>query len=270
MLAAAAVLALPNLARAQDAGVAENTILARVNGMEIRRSDVNEMYARLPPNLQSAPPQQIFPAILDQLIRSSVVASAGRAQDLQDSEAVKAQLQRAEDAIIGQVYISNLVTTAVTDETLRARYDDSFGDTGEVEVRASHILLENEADALAVIEEITGGADFAALAAERSVGPSAGRGGDLGYFRQADMVAEFATAAFAMETGESSAVPVETQFGWHVIMVVDRRASEPPPFETVQDQLRDEMSREVIDGHLQELLAGATIERFDFDGAPLE
>ena len=270
LLAAVVVLlALPGISFAQVAGTGEDTVLATVNGAEIRRSDIDAMYARLPPNLRSAPPQQMFPAILDQLIRNKLVAAAGRSQNLQDSDEVRRRLAEIEDDIIGQVYISNLIENAVTDEVMRARYETEFGDAGEAEVRASHILLDNEDDARAVIEEIAAGADFATLARERSVGPSAGRGGDLGYFRQADMVAEFAEAAFAMAPGETTAEPVQTQFGWHVILVVDKRVSEPTAFETVRQQLQDQVAREVIDSHMAELRDGASIERFNFDGTPI-
>ena len=270
LLAAAVVLlALPGISFAQVAGTGEDTVLATVNGAEIRRSDIDAMHARLPPNLRSAPPQQIFPAILDQLIRNKLVAAAGRSQNLQDSDEVRRRLAEIEDDIIGQVYISNLIENAVTDEVMRARYETEFGGTGEAEIRASHILLDNEDDARAVLEEIAAGADFATLARERSVGPSAGRGGDLGYFRQADMVAEFAEAAFAMAPGETTVEPVQTQFGWHVILVVDKRVSEPTAFETVRQQLQDQVAREVIDSHMAELRDGASIQRFNFDGTPI-
>ena len=110
---------------------------------------------------------------------------------------------------------------------------------------------------------LDGGADFAELARERSTGPSGPQGGDLGYFTQEQMVPEFAQVAFALEAGTYTNEPVQTQFGWHVIKVEDRRQTEPAPFEEVEEQLREEVSREVINAVIGELRQNATIEVVD-------
>jgi len=119
-----------------------------------------------------------------------------------------------------------------------------------------------------VSEELAGGADFAELAKERSTGPSGPNGGDLGYFRESQMVPEFAEAAFAMEVGTSSETPVQTQFGWHVILVEDRRSVEPS-FEDSEPQLRQDVAREIVTSMVDDLREGAEIERFNLDGSPM-
>ena len=114
------------------------------------------------------------------------------------------------------------------------------------------------------------GADFAALARERSTGPSAPSGGDLGYIQRGQMVPSFAEAAFALATGEFSAAPVQTQFGWHVIIVVDRRISQPPSFEESLDALRQQETQGLVQGIIADLRANAEVEIRAPDGSRIE
>jgi peptidyl-prolyl cis-trans isomerase C len=131
-------------------------------------------------------------------------------------------------------------------------------------------LLETEEDAKAVIAELKGGADFAETAKAKSTGPSADNGGDLGFFTKGRMVPEFSEAAFAMKVGEVSSTPVQTQFGWHVIKVDDRRQAPPPSFEESVDQLRDEGARQIIAAELVSLREGLEIKTFNLDGSEIE
>ncbi|NJO38685.1 MAG: hypothetical protein HC871_15110, partial [Rhizobiales bacterium] len=120
------------------------------------------------------------------------------------------------------------------------------------EVRARHILLASEDDAKAVIAELEGGADFSELAKEKSTGPSGPQGGDLGYFKKGQMVPEFGDAAFAMDVGSTSAAPVKTQFGFHVIKVEDKRKVEPS-FEETEPQIRQEVARAIVTALVEDL-----------------
>jgi peptidyl-prolyl cis-trans isomerase C len=129
-------------------------------------------------------------------------------------------------------------------------------------VRARHVLLDNEEDAKAVIAALDAGADFAELAQERSLGPSAERGGNLDYFTRADMTPAFAEAAFELEVGEYSRAPVKTAFGWHVIKVEDRRAEEPAGFFEMRAELREKITREHMDEFLRGLRERAEIELY--------
>jgi peptidyl-prolyl cis-trans isomerase C len=136
------------------------------------------------------------------------------------------------------------------------------------EIKARHILLENEEDAKAVIEALDGGADFAELAKERSTGPSGANGGDLGFFTADMMVADFSDAAFALEPGSYSAEPVQTQFGWHVILVEETREGAQPPLDEVREQLVAELQTQAVQEMLTELRAAAGVENLrDPDGA---
>src|SRR6185437_5838990 len=138
------------------------------------------------------------------------------------------------------------------------------------EVKARHILLPTEAAAKEVIAQLDKGADFAALAKEKSTDPSKETGGELGYFTRDDgMVPEFADAAFKLKKGEYTKTPVHTQFGWHVIEVEDRREVKPPSFEESKPQLKEEAARAAVGSKLKELRGKAKIETFALDGSPL-
>ena len=133
----------------------------------------------------------------------------------------------------------------VSDADIKARYEKEIAAVPpEEEISARHILLKTEEEAKAVITELDGGKDFAELAKEKSTGPSAGQGGDLGFFTKGRMVPEFEAVAFTLQAGEYSKEPVQTQFGWHVIKVEERRETAPPAFEEVADQVRQLVMRE--------------------------
>jgi peptidyl-prolyl cis-trans isomerase C len=133
----------------------------------------------------------------------------------------------------------------VSDADIKARYEQEIAAVPpEEEISARHILLETEEAAKAVIAELDAGKDFAELAKEKSTGPSAAQGGDLGFFTKGRMVPEFEAAAFEITPGEYGKEPVKTQFGWHVIKVEERRETAPPAFEEVADQVRQLVMRE--------------------------
>ena len=256
---------------AQDATSDETTVLARVNGEEITRADLDEVIARLGPQAQQAPLQLVFDQVMDRLISQQLLGAAGRADGLADDTEVQARMLEVQDVIIQQIYMERFLADQVTDEAVKARYDETIGSQApDVEVQASHILVSDEAAANEIIAELAAGADFATLAQEKSEGPSASRGGDLGYFRRGDMVPPFAEAAFALEPGETTQTPVQTQFGWHVILLVDRRDVVQPTLEESRDQITQQIQQESIATLLSELRAEATIERFGLDGAPLD
>lgn len=264
---------LPAMAQ-QDAdkpAEADNPVVARVNGFDIRQSDVAVAFERLPEQFRQAPVSQVFTQIVQQLVDGQLIVEAGKKDKLEDSPEVKAQVAEFERVAIQQTYMQRLVEEGLKEDELRAVYDETIANTeGPLQVRASHILLESEEDGYDIIKAIEGGADFAELARERSQGPSAPRGGDLGYFSRSQMVKPFADAAFAIEPGNVGPDPVQSDFGWHVIQVVDKRRQPAPSFEESLPQLEQQLTRELIATHMAELRAGAEIEMFNLDGSPVE
>ena len=250
-------LAVSATALAQDS---EDKVVARVDGEEVMNSELMEAVATLPPQYQ-ANVEAILPTLLNRLIDLKLAGKAARAEGLAEDAEVKERLAEAEEQIIRDIYLQRLVEAGVTEEKLQESYEKyKAANPPKEEVRARHILLKTEEDANAVIAELDGGADFATLAQERSTGPSASKGGDLGYFVAEQMVPEFSKAAFELEPGKYSSEPVQTNFGFHVIFVEDSRLSEPPAREAVEPQLREQLSREIIEGAFTGLRNNAKVE----------
>jgi len=238
---------------------AEDPVVARVNGAPVFRSELIESAAALPAAYQ-ANLASVLPLLLDRLINLKLVADAGRAQGLADDEQVRRHVASAEGQAIGRVYLDGVLSEKVTDEAMRERYEEMIAAGPEKEIHARHILLAEEDEALAVIVELDGGADFATLASERSTGPSASQGGDLGYFSAGQMVAEFESAALELAAGEYSSEPVQTQFGYHVILVEDVREKAPPEFAEVESEIREELTEKTLETVISDLRASSEVE----------
>ena len=269
VLAWTAILVSPP-ATAQEEAKPENPVSAIVNGEKIFLSEVSEARARLPQQYQMAPLQAVFPVLLDSLINSKLAAAAARKGGMHEEQEVVNLLARIEEQVLERAYISREIEERITDELLKTSYDKMVAemDTQE-EVQASHILVDNEATAREITASVAAGGDFAELAAKHSSDPgSAKQGGDLGFFKRDRMVAAFADAAFAMEKGAVTENPVQTEFGWHVIKVVDRRTAEPPALEQVADQLRNELAQEIGSQVVKALRQGADVQEFAMDGSP--
>lgn len=254
--AAALATAFSGPATAQD-----DEVLAIVNGKEIRQSTLLDEIPTLPAQFQQIPRAQLIPQLLDRVIDNQLLQEKAFAEGLGDDPEVAEQMARLRDRIVRRVFLGRLIEEAGTDDAVRARYEATIGAQEPTEeVSARHILLDSEEDARAVIVNLDGGADFATLAQEHSTGPSGPDGGDLGYFEHARMVPEFADAAFAMVVGTYTADPVQTQFGWHVILVEDRRETAPPSLEESSEQIRNSLVQEFMTQYVSALRAAAEIE----------
>ena len=172
------------------------------------------------------------------------------------------RLRYLEERALRRAYFAQEIAGAVTEEAVRADYDAYTAQfTPQDEIRASHILVESEEEANAIKAELDGGADFQKLANEHTTDPSGkSNGGDLGYFGPGQMVPEFEKAAMALEPGSYTKEPVQTQFGWHVIKVEDKRPQQPPPFEQVQEQARSAVIRDKYFALVKEARAAAKVE----------
>ena len=217
-------------------------VLATVNGRAILALALENIVRQLGAEGEAPDREQI----LDELIDLELLTQEAEKLDLDRRPEIAAALQLQYTQTMANAYLAAIGDEMTfSDEELRAEYERQSAGIDREEYRASHILLESEEDARSVIEALDGGADFAELARERSTGPSAPRGGDLGYFGPGRMVPEFDAAARALEVGAYSKEPVQTQFGFHVIKVVDKRETQPPAFEQVEPQLRQLVSQEL-------------------------
>lgn len=257
---AVASVALAQSVRAQEGAGGEDPVLAVVNGTDIRRSEVMESARSLPPEYQ-AQIEQILPALVERYVDLKLLGDRAEGSGLAEDPEVKETLAKLEQDVVREVYLRRYLKERVTEEALQARYQEFLkANPPQQEVHARHILVPTKEEAEKAIAEIGSGKDFVEVAAELSKGGSAQNGGDLGYFLKDDMVPAFAEAAFALEPGEISKEPVETQFGWHVIKVEDRRDRQPPSFEEVKATLEGEAQQEVVTALLKELRAEAKVE----------
>jgi peptidyl-prolyl cis-trans isomerase C len=199
--------------------------------------------------------------LLNELVNNFMVANSAQGQALAQTPEVASALEVARARLIAQTFIRRALRESDVDEArLRELYEAEYGDGNRQEYKARHILLETQEDAEAVIVELEGGADFATLAAERSTGPSKAVGGDLGWFEPDQMVAEFSAATAQLADGAYSKSPVETQFGWHVILREDSRELPPPSFESVKPELEKQVQQELVAKAIAEIRENTRLE----------
>ncbi len=250
---------------------AENPVVATVNGENIHRSDLEEARTRLPESYRQVPLDAVYGILVKSLTDTKLVAAEARKAGLENDPGFKERLARVEEQLLERAYLTGYIQKQITKEKLDKAYAKLRAETAKKkEVRARHILLKTEKEARDVIAEIKKGADFAELAKKKSIGPSAGQGGDLGYFAEGRMVPDFSKAAFALKKGEVTETPVKTQFGWHVIKVEDKRTAAAPSFEEVKKELSAKLARTIGSAYLNKLRNKAKIVNFNLDGSPLE
>ncbi len=192
-----------------------------------------------------------------------MVTQAAEKKKLGDNPEFKRRLAFLRNKLLMGFELQEETKAAITDDALRQTYNDALKSAGgQEEVHARHILVESGDEAKTILGELKAGADFAALAKEKSKDPGASAGGDLGYFTKDQMVPEFAEVAFKMYPGQLSN-PVKTQFGWHIIKLEDKRAKQPPEFDQVKDQIEAFLARKAQSEFIGQLRQTAKIERLD-------
>lgn len=259
VIAAAIFSAVTLTAGAFAEEMSADSVVATVNDVKITLGHVIAARASLPPQYQELEDTQLFKGILDQIVQQEILKqSVG-----EPSRSVAIQIENEQRIVIAGSAMQNIAKAAVTDEALQAAYDAKYaGFEPGREFNAAHILVESEDEAKAIVAELEAGADFSELAKEKSTGPSGPNGGDLGWFGLGMMVAPFEQAVTDMET-ESISAPVQTQFGWHVIKLVDSRLQNVPPLELERDELASGIEDAAIRAHLADLEATAKVERTD-------
>ncbi|WP_374394468.1 peptidylprolyl isomerase [Tabrizicola sp.] len=260
VLALGALLAGPVLAEGETA----DTVVATVNGAKITLGQMIAMKETLPPEYQSLPDDVLFKGIYDQLIQQEVLA-----QSIKDlGPRAVATIDNEKRGYVSGLAIEGIVKEAVTDAALQKAYDDRFKDAKpQTEYHAAHILVATQEEADALKTELAGGADFAELAKAKSTDTGSGaNGGDLGWFGLGMMVKPFEDAVVGAKVGEVTG-PVQTDFGYHLILVKETRIAEKPTLDQMRDELASEVERAAVTAKIDELSKGATITR---DGEGLD
>ncbi len=259
-----AALAFTALVAFQAPAFADDAVVAKVGNLEIHQSELDLAVANLDPQLAQLPDDQKKVAALSAAIDVKLLASDATAEKLDQTDDFKKRMQYLTDRELHNAYFKKHVVDTVTDADVKARYDKEVAALPkQEEVHARHILVKTEDEAKDVIKQLDAGKDFAELAKEKSTDPNKDDGGDLGYFTRGRMVKEFEDAAFSLEKGTYSKTPVKTDFGYHVIKVEDKRDAPPPPFEQVQDQVRQLVMRDKYLALLNDAKAKAKVEIMD-------
>ena len=261
--AATAGLAMVLLAGLPLRAEESNPVLAKVNGSEIRQSDVTLAEEELGPSLAQMDPASKKENVLAFLIDMKIVSKAAEAKKIEDRDDFKARLAFARNRLLMDNLLAAEGKAATTEEAMRKVYDEAAKQIeGEQEVHARHILVETEDEAKAIVAELKKGADFAELAKKKSKDPGASDGGDLGFFTKDQMVPEFSAVAFSLDPGKISD-PVKSQFGWHVIKVEEKRARKAPDFDQVKSQIETYVTRRAQAEYVAKLRETAKVERMD-------
>jgi peptidyl-prolyl cis-trans isomerase C len=183
-----------------------------------------------------------------------LLTTTPKAKEFADDPKVKAQIELQYRGTIAQAVARDFVeSNPATDAEILAEYEAEIKQLSGKQYKARHILVETQAEAQDLIAQLNEGADFQALAKEHSTGPSGPNGGDLGWFAPEQMVKPFADAVVALEDGQFTREPVQTQFGWHVILREESRANEPPTLESVRDTIKQRVEQTKFQNYMQGL-----------------
>lgn len=239
-------------------------VLATINGKDITVGEVDQAAGDLDPQFARLPVEQRRLAALAALIDIKAMAGEAEKDKLDQTKEFKDRMEFLRERALHNEYFKNAIVDKISDADVRARYDKEIAAMPpQVEVRARHILVKTKEEAEVIIKKLEGGAKFEDLAKASSTDGTASSGGDLGYFSEGQMVPEFEKAAFALKPGEYTKEPVQTQFGYHVIQLEDRRTKQPPAYDQVKDQIRSIIMRERYIETVKKLRDGLKIDYKD-------
>jgi peptidyl-prolyl cis-trans isomerase C len=245
-----------------------------VNGDPIHMSDVAAAAQQLPPNVaQQVPPQVLFGKLIDQLVSRRALLIEAHKQGLDKDPAVQKQMQAAADQVLQGIALQRAVLPKINEEAIKAQYDKEYaGKPGEPEIHARHILVDSEAKAKDIIAQLEKGAKFEDLAKKYGDPKDAAtqQGGDLGFFKKGDMLPEFSDAAFKLKPGEYTHTPVHTHYGWHVIQLLETRTSQPPTYDQVHDQIKQQLGQQDVQAVLKQARDAAKIQLYNPNGSVMQ
>ena len=244
----------------------EDVSVATVNDQTIYLDEVMQVAENLPEQYRRQPLDTYFDQLIDEVVNTRLAATAAKEDGLDKDPLLQRAIAIATNRILAEAYMAVEVREMVTEEEIKDAYDRFVSDSdSREEVSARHILVDTEEEAKGLITKLSEGADFAELAKEFSTGPSGPNGGALGYFGRGQMVPDFEVAAFNLEIGTYTSAPVQTQFGWHVILLEDKRTAQPASLEEMREQIGTALSQQALARLIEEMRADATIEARSFE-----
>jgi peptidyl-prolyl cis-trans isomerase C len=237
--------------------------VATVNGTPITRPEYDFYVKSL---LNGKPTTDLTPEqkgqILDEMVSMELVAEQGEKDGLAKDSDVASRLAVARMRLLADAESQKyLKDKQPTDQELHAEYDSAIAQMDKTEYHARHILVASKDQADAIEKRLKGGGKFEDIAKAQSIDGSKAQGGDLGWFTLARMVKPFAEAVKGLKKGETTPEPVQTQFGWHVIQLIDTRPLTPPPFDQVKEQLTNRVIQKKLQAYVAEMRKTAKIDK---------
>jgi peptidyl-prolyl cis-trans isomerase C len=265
LLAAALGLPLTTGAFAQEAPASEDKTVVIVNGHEIKVSEVQMATDDIIGQLPDLPPKLRYPYVVEYLVERHLMAQLAVKDGVADTEEYKRRLALYQAKALRDAYFFQKIRPMVTEEDIRKAYDQEAAKVAQTErIRARHILVGSEKEALDILARLKAGEKFEDLAKQYSLDGSKDYGGDLGYFTAPEMVPEFSKAAFALKVGEVSQ-PVKSDYGWHIIKVEDRKTGAAQPYDQVKTAIRNVLLRKKLQEIMGEVRKTSKIEILDPD-----
>lgn len=271
VLALGLALAAPAAFAQTPASADANPLVATVNNVQIHLSDLRDAAQALPPQMQQLPPDQLMPMLLNQVVDRQALLVAAHKADLEQDPAVKARMEAAANVQLENAYVQKQIAAQVTDTAVQAAYNQTYaGKPGPEQIEARQILVSSQAQAQDIIKQLNNGADFAKLAEKYSIDPGAKNGGELGWFSKDEMIPAFANAAFALKPNQYTKTPVQSQFGWHIILCQGVRTAPTPALADVQDQIRQKLANDAVQGVLDAARSKVKVTVYGADGKPVQ
>jgi len=238
-----------------------DNVIAVVNGTELTKNEF-ESYISIRIGQQHRPDtlnEAQRKALFDEFINRELIYQDALANELDKIPGVAEEIDNQRRNILASYSVRRIISKPPTNEAMRNAYKEQYSTTNK-EYNAKHILVSSEDEAKDIIAALNNGEDFSKLAAEKSIDASGKDGGDIGWFSLGQMVKPFGDAAAELNKGEYTKVPVQTEFGWHVIKLENTREVGPPPFDSVRDQLRNTLQNQMINDYVEQLRGHAKIE----------
>ncbi len=250
----------PTTTTAPITAASDSKVIATVNGTPITLDEFNE-YAKRRLQPGSKPTAAEAESIINEMVSLELVVQDALKQGLDKQPEVVKNLEAQRRILLANAALKAYIEAhPITDEQVKKEYDQRIAAAGTKELKARHILVKTEAEAKAIIAQLDKGADFAKLAKEKSIDSSAKQGGDLGWFNPNQMVKPFAAAALALKKGAYTETPVQSQFGWHVIMLEDSRNAQVPAFDQMKDRVRNFMQQQLSQTFIESLKTAGKVE----------
>ena len=256
--------------RAPDAAAAD-PVIGSVDGRLIHLSDLARASKTLPDNMRQLPFDTLMPVLLDRMIDHEALTMMARRAGLEKRADIQRDMRVAADQVLESAWLAQIAPPKVTEAAISARYNRQYANRPATEeIRARHVLVGTEAEAMTVLDELKKGTEFATIARVVSKDPDGKNGGDLGFFRRDQVWPGFADVAFELQPGQIGPKPIHNEFGWHVVRVEERRLVAPPALSEIHEQLRQELTAEAVQDAIADARGQMIIRRFNLDGSELD